>query len=239
MRHDRRVALADARGFDDDDVEAGDLGGGDRVRQRLADFAAGLARRERAHVDLRSVVPWADRVHADAVAEQRAAALAARRVDRDHRDVELVALVEAQPAHQFVGQARLARAAGAGDSQYRHLRGVGLLVQRFDELRIGLVQFQRGDQLRQRAPALRRRPCPSVTSSDAGAALPRSTSHSATISPIIPCEAHLLTILRREDARDAVVVQVLDLGAARSRRRRRRRRGCSSRRARAAGRACT
>jgi hypothetical protein len=83
QRHDRRVALADAGGLDHDQVEAGHLAGGDHVGQGLGDFAAGVARRQRAHVDVRML----DRVHADAVAQQRAAGALARGVDRDHGDL--------------------------------------------------------------------------------------------------------------------------------------------------------
>jgi hypothetical protein len=61
-----------------------------------------------------------DRVHADAVAQQRAAALAARRVDGDHGHAQAVVLVEAQAADQFVGERGLAGAAGAGDAQHGH-----------------------------------------------------------------------------------------------------------------------
>ena len=46
------------------------------------DLGAAFAGGERAHEDARPAGPWADRVHADAVAEQRAAGLAPRRVDR-------------------------------------------------------------------------------------------------------------------------------------------------------------
>ena len=75
VRHDRRVALADARGLDDHQVEARGLASRDRIADRGGQLAAGVARGERAHEDARPV----DRVHADAVAEQRAAGLAARR----------------------------------------------------------------------------------------------------------------------------------------------------------------
>jgi hypothetical protein len=50
-----------------------------------------------------------DRVHADAVAQQRAAGALARRVDRDDRELELVVLVEEEAAHQLVGQATCRR----------------------------------------------------------------------------------------------------------------------------------
>ena len=58
-------------------------------------------------------------VRADPVAEQRAAALAAGRVDRDDGDPQLVLLVDAEAADQLVGEAGLARAAGAGDAEHR------------------------------------------------------------------------------------------------------------------------
>ena len=58
-------------------------------------------------------------VHPDPVAEQRAAAAAAGRVDGEHGDAQLVLLVDAQPADQLVGEGRLARAAGAGDAEDR------------------------------------------------------------------------------------------------------------------------
>jgi hypothetical protein len=57
-------------------------------------LAARLARRQRAHGDVRMV----DRVHADAIAEQCAARLAPRRVDRQDRDAQPVVLVEAEAA---------------------------------------------------------------------------------------------------------------------------------------------
>ena len=112
-RHDGGVALPDAGGLDDDEVVAGGLARGDRVADRRRQLAAGVARRERAHEDVRPV----DRVHADAVAEQRAAGLAARRIDRQDGDLHCVALVEAEAAHQLVGERALARAAGAGDAE--------------------------------------------------------------------------------------------------------------------------
>ena len=62
-----------------------------------------------------------DRVHADAVAQQRAAGALARRVDGDDGELQRVALVEAEAAHQFVGERGLAGAAGAGDAEHGDL----------------------------------------------------------------------------------------------------------------------
>jgi hypothetical protein len=45
-----------------------------------------------------------DRVHADAVAQQRATGALARGVDRDHRDLQGIVLIETEAADQFVGQ---------------------------------------------------------------------------------------------------------------------------------------
>ena len=56
QRHDRGVALADAGGFDDDQVEAGGLAGGDDVGQGGGDLAAEVARGQRAHEDARALL---------------------------------------------------------------------------------------------------------------------------------------------------------------------------------------
>ena len=67
--HDGCIALADAGGFDDDQIEVASLLGGDDFRQRGGNFGAGVAGGQRAHEDIRML----DGIHADAVAEQRAA----------------------------------------------------------------------------------------------------------------------------------------------------------------------
>ena len=150
MGHDRGVALADARGLDDHQVKTGDLAGRDHIRQRLRDLGTGFARGQRAHEDTGLAVPRIDRVHADAVAQQRAARFATRRIDRDDRDVQRVVLIEPDAADQLVGQRRLAGAAGAGDAQRRRLDVLRRLMQRGLQRGRYLVVFQRGDQLRQR-----------------------------------------------------------------------------------------
>jgi len=78
QRHDRGIPLADARGLDHDQIEAGNLACGDRLGQRFRDLRSRGARGERAHENVAAV----DRVHTDAVAQQRPAALAPRRVPR-------------------------------------------------------------------------------------------------------------------------------------------------------------
>src|SRR5262245_36629667 len=90
-----------------------------------------------------------DGVHADAVAEQRAAGLAAGGVDGQDRDLQRIALVEAEATHQLVGQRALARAAGTRNAENRG----GL---RCDVLRLKRAEFERGDRLRQRLGLLLR-----------------------------------------------------------------------------------
>jgi hypothetical protein len=104
MRHDGGIALADARGLHDDQIEAGRLAGRHHVGQRLADLTSEVTRGQAAHEDARPLLPRVDRVHADAVAQQGATALAPRRVDRNHRHARRVVLVQPQAADQFVGK---------------------------------------------------------------------------------------------------------------------------------------
>jgi len=70
--------FADARGFDDDEVEAGRLHGQQHLGQGLGlNLASEVARGQRAHEHTRPKDHGRDRIHAYAVAEQRAAALCA------------------------------------------------------------------------------------------------------------------------------------------------------------------
>jgi hypothetical protein len=99
------------------------------------------------------LLPGPDGVHADAVAQQRAAALAPAGVDADHGDAQRVALVQAQAADQLVGQAALAGAAGAGDAQHHRRAPAGRRPRSAAfRRRVGLAVLQRGDGLGQRAP---------------------------------------------------------------------------------------
>ena len=129
-----------------------------------------------------------DRVHPDAVAEQRAAGLAPRRVDRDDRDAQRVALVEPEAAHELVGERALARAAGAGDAERRapstFRRG---RMQLGAQLRGHRAVLEPGDEPRQRVRALEARRRRAARRATSAGRVARSTSHAATISLIIPC----------------------------------------------------
>ena len=138
--HDRGVALADAGGLDDHEVVAGGLEQVDDDRQAVGQLVA-AAGRERAEVDAVAV----ERVHPDAVAEQRAATAATGRVDGDDADAELVLLVEAEPAYELVGQRRLAGAAGAGDAEHRGARRGRRGADRVEERRVEPVELGSGD----------------------------------------------------------------------------------------------
>ncbi len=110
------VALPDPGSLDDHQVERGGLQHGERVGQVLGQPPARPARRHRPEEHL----PPVEGVHPDPVAEQRSPAAPAGRVDGEHGDPQLVLLVAPEPAHQLVGQRRLARPPGAGDAQHRH-----------------------------------------------------------------------------------------------------------------------
>ena len=199
---DAGVALADARRLDDHEVDARGAQQRDRVAQVLGQRPAAAARGHRAEVDLRT----AQGVHADAVAEQRAAALAAGGVDGEHRDAELVLLVEAEAAHQLVGQRRLARAPGAGDAEDGDglpLDGRRRALADLVGQRAGLGHPQRAGQRRGLAgehpvPA-RRRLCAEVDV----AGPDHRVDH--------PGQAQPLAVGGGEDVGDAVGVQPVDL----------------------------
>ena len=114
--HDLGVRLTDTGGFDDHQVEPGSLVQLDHVLQHGGGRQMRPPRRERAHED----VVRRQAVHADAIAEQRAAAAAPRRVHRHHGDLRLRELPR-QARQQLVREARLAPSAGAGDADHRRL----------------------------------------------------------------------------------------------------------------------
>ncbi len=173
------------------------LAGGQQVVEVLGDRAAGRARGQAAEEDLVA----AEGVHPDPVAEQRAAALAPRRVDGQDDDAQLVLLVQAQPAQQLVGEAGLARAAGAGDAEDGHVAPGP--AQRRGELGVAAL-LQDGERPGQRGGAAgqdvldRRRLRGQVDVARAH----QGVDHAG--------EAEPLPVLRRED-RDAAAAQQRDL----------------------------
>src|SRR5207247_9796312 len=121
------------------EVVTGRLAGGDGIADRRRKLAAGIARGERAHEGAAAV----DCVHADAIAEQRAAGLAPRRIHGEHGDAELVALVEAEAPPQLVGERALAGAAGTGHAENRGRLRVQLALEG--------AELDGGNDLRERA----------------------------------------------------------------------------------------
>ncbi len=185
-------------------MEAGHTARGDRIGERRGDFGARPAGGERAHEHARAVLPGPDGVHADAVAEQRPAALAPRRIDREHGDIETVVLVEPEAADQLVGQRGLARPAGAGNAERGDGQCVGLLQHLLSQPR-RLAVLQRGDHSRERAAVSRfhrlqvlRR----VLREILVAAGEHVVDHAL--------QAQLPAVLGRIDARDAVSLELAD-----------------------------
>ena len=200
--HDGGITLTDARCLDDHEIGTPRLGGEDDLVEGGRHFAARGARRQRSEEDL-----WAvDGVHADAVAQQRAAAPAPRGIDRDHGDAQLVALVEAEPPQQLVGQRRLARAAGARDAEHRDVTRRGGVADRGDERVVRGAGFEDRD----RAGQLAHRPADEREHVDAVLAVQRAVAfldHRVDHSG----EAHPLAVVGREDPGHTAALQLLDL----------------------------
>ncbi len=109
---DGAIALADASGFEDDQVEAGGLECMECVTDGGRDGGIGLSCGHRAHKDARG----RDGIHADAVAEECAASASAGGVDGEDGEVA-VGIGFEHPSDQFVGERGLSSAASAGDAE--------------------------------------------------------------------------------------------------------------------------
>lgn len=122
------IALANARGFQHNEVEAGCFGHIHRVLHVFAEGQVALAGGQRAHVHAGIV----DAVHANAVAEECTSGFALAGVDRNDGDafaffdVATFFKIDEEAAHQFVHQARFACAASAGNAQNRGYLGFGI-----------------------------------------------------------------------------------------------------------------
>ncbi len=116
QRHDRGIALPDAGGLDDHQVESRHLAGIDDLGKTGGNFGARLAGRQRPEIDVRMVVG----VHADAITEQGTAGLPAGRIDRDHGDLQPFLLIQTQTPQQFISKRRLTCAARTRDAEHRH-----------------------------------------------------------------------------------------------------------------------
>ena len=199
---DPGVPLPDARRLDDHEVEARRLAGGHDVVEGLGNLAR-AAGGERTEEHLRRL----DRVHADPVAEQRPAAPATRRVDGEHRDPELVLLVEAESADELVGQRRLAGAAGPGDAD----DGRRAAFARRRRSRRGACGSTRPSS----SAVIRLASAPSspasTGSTDSMGATTGSLSRRRHDRVDHAGESEALAVSGREDSRDAVVMQRRDL----------------------------
>jgi len=152
-----------------------------------------------------------DRVHADAVTQQRAAGALARRIDGDNGELELVVLVETETAHEFVGERGLAGATSAGDAEGRHL-GLGRSVDdRLADVFAIATVLERGDDLCQRTAITlgqRLEHLVRLLRRGIGQIEVRALDHAVDHA----LQTELGTVLGREHMGHAVVVQFLDLG---------------------------
>src|SRR3546814_10126890 len=90
------VTLTDAGRLEDDEVVAGCLDDREHVLEPVGELVA-ASRGQRPEEDRRLGATVVDRVHPDPVTEQGSATTATRRVDRDHRDPELVLQIGRAP----------------------------------------------------------------------------------------------------------------------------------------------
>ena len=109
------VSLTDARSLDNDEVVASQCTGAHGSRQ-VRGHRAFTAGGDRAEED--PVIRGG--VHADAIAQQSAAATGPCGVDGEHGNADLAGRVQPDASHDLVGEAGLARAARAGDPQDGH-----------------------------------------------------------------------------------------------------------------------
>ncbi len=120
---DLAVALANARGLDENQVKARGLGDLDGFIQGLADFAAAVTCSQRAHIHALGI----QRVHADAVAQQGAARFLLGGVHTEHRYLALRKVGEVA-AQDLIAQRTFARAARPGHANHGRLPDLGALA---------------------------------------------------------------------------------------------------------------
>ena len=163
---DLAIALADARGFDDHQVETLGLGGGDAGLQGLAGGpVGGAAGGQAAHEDAVPQLGMVEGIHADAVAQEGAAGLALGGVHAEHGH-SLVREIHQEAPQQLVDEGGLPGATGAGDAE--HGRGP--------------------TRERRAGPPLRRvRSCDAAGQAVGFGVVRGSTSQRCTMSSIMPC----------------------------------------------------
>ena len=198
---DPGIALPDAGRLHDHEVVPRRSASREDVIEGLGQLAR-PAGGQRAEQHLRRV----DGVHADPVTEQRTAAAPPRRIDGDHGDPELVLLVEAEPPQQLVGERRLARPTGARDAQHRDRPAARRRAELVQQRRVEPAQLEGGDGAGERAL---------VTGEELVHRGQRHGDrvHVARLDDRVDHrgQAHALSVLRREDPGDAVLLQLRDL----------------------------
>ena len=143
-------------------------------------------------------------IHANAVAQQRAAGFAPGGIDRQHRDTQAVTTVEPKTADHLIGQGRLAGATGAGNTQHR-CRGGLTRIQSRQGIGRQRTELDSGKQPRQTtvtATAVILQAQGKVPWDCGAGAFDHIVDHAL--------QAELHTVLGRVDARHAIVLQVLD-----------------------------
>ncbi len=161
--------------------------------------------RERAHVNARVV----DRVHPDPIAEERAARLALRWIDREDRHRQVTAVGE-KPPYELVDEARLARPTGSRDPEDRNLARASRQRSERAPERISCLREVLRDRDERRDRRVLPLPEPREERREVGRALLEITSAEEIVDH--PDEPHRAPVVRRVDPRDPVGLQLVDLG---------------------------
>jgi hypothetical protein len=210
QRHDGGVALADAGGLDDDQVEAGALQAAmtsgraaeislpkSRVASERMNTRGPCCHGEMAFMRMRSPSSAPPLLRRDGSMEMTATRRLSswsrrrRRISSSVSEDLPAPPVPVMPSTGTVRAWRLARTLATSAASAAPFS-------------------MRRDELRQGAPV--RSPWPFDGPGGSGREGDRSLSQRITISPIIPCQAHALAVLGAVDARDAVGLQLADLG---------------------------
>ncbi len=151
---------------------------------------------------------WSDaeRVHPDAIAEQRSPTAPASGVDSEHGDAQLVLLIEPEPEHELVGERRLPGAAGASDAQHRDTTPPGERAHLRAEFSGEPAALDGGDEPGEGAVGAAGDLVERVKRRVGGIEVARG-DHRVDH----PGEAHPLAVLGREDPRHAIGVELGDL----------------------------
>jgi hypothetical protein len=203
-RHDGRIALANTGGFDNHQIETGQLAGGDDFGQRT-EISLPVSRVASERMKMFGCSMAFMRMRSPSSAPP------VRLRDgsmETSADLDAVALIETEAADDFVGQRRLAGTAGTGNAENRYGQRGRSLEQRLLQLWRNTV-FEQGDDPGQQAldRRLAGRPAPAPAVGTPSGDIVVGMLHDFVDHAL---QAHMHAVFRGVDAGHAIGVQFLD-----------------------------